>query len=336
MFEDENYFSESEYYPHLTKIDSAINTMVARLEEGNDVIPTGYKSLDDLIGGGWQKGDMIILGGFPSSGKTSLALNFALYAANQGYPVVFFTLHTASHLLVQRLFSIHANEPLRFDSKEQYICHRINEIGHELSSIPFYMDDSPRLEYDRLRGKILETLESVRDALVVIDYINIMQPPAVYQGMREQEMSAISREIKITARELNIPIIAVAELNPSKSRKGYSSSRPSLNDLKESSSLEYDADVVILTELETGLGCYYDEENYDPNGMKMIVAKNRRGYVSDLRMRFDKETGLIEEFKSFSYSDSSYNDMVNEESDNPLETPENSDDNEQDSDISLS
>lgn len=333
MFEDENYFSESEYYPHLSKIDSAINTMVARLEGDYDFIPTGYKELDDLICGGWQKGDMIVVGGFPSTGKTSLALNFALYAADQGYPVVFFTLHTASHLLVQRLFSIHAKEPLRFDSKEQYVCHRINEIGHELSSIPFYMDDSPRLEYDRLRGKILETLESVRDALVVIDYINIMQPPAVYQGMREQEMSAISREIKITARELNIPIIAVAELNPSKNRRGYVSSCPSLADLRESNSLEYDADIIILTEVDSPfIGCI--DDNYNPNGLKLHVAKNRRGVAQVLDARFNRDCGFIEVLPppemEYTISRMSFMDDSNSE------TPETSEGNEQDPDQSLS
>ncbi len=340
MFEDEDYFSESEYYPHLTKMDSAINTMVARLEEGCDIVPTGYKDLDKLIGG-WQKGDMVIIGGFPSSGKTSLALNFALNAARQGYPVVYFTMESASHIILHRLVTIQVKEPLDFETKDQATWATIHTACQDLGSLPFYIDDDPRIEYDRLGRKIQETLESVRDALVIVDYINIMQPPAVYQGMREQEISAISREIKITARELNLPIIAIAELHQHKNNRGYTPTRPSLNDLRESSSLEYDADIVLFTEAYMAF-CGYDDEYRDPKEMRIIVAKNRRGYTGEIPVRFDKDTGLIEEFKygtlsdNLTYTSSCFNDMFGEESDSTTESTETIEEDEQDSDHPVS
>ncbi len=161
-------------------------------------------------------------------------------------------------------------------------------------------------------------------ALVIVDYINIMQPPAVYQGMREQEISAISRELKYVARELNIPVIALAELNRhaySRTHSSYSS--PRLEDLKESSALEYDADIILfLCDQSQGLSESYLDD------YKIRLAKNRRGPTTDIDIRYNRSSGKMTEIESIplEFTSSSLNDF-----DEPADatSDENPNDNEQ-------
>ena len=178
-------------------------------------------------------------------------------------------------------------------------------------------------EYNKLSKKIQEAMQENDIALVIVDNINIMQPPAIYQGMREQEISAISRELKFVARELNIPIIALAELNRQSRGRSYSSySSPRLEDLKESGALEYDSDVILFLCDETeGLSEDFLER------YRIRLAKNRRGRTTDIDIKYNRTTGKMREIESIplEFVSSSLNDF-DEPSDMP--TVENPEDNE--------
>ena len=138
---------------------------------------------------------------------------------------------------------------------------------------------------------IQEAMQENEIALIIVDNINIMQPPAIYQGMREQEISAISRELKFVARELNIPIIALAELNRQSRGRSYSSySSPRLEDLKESGALEYDSDAILFLCDETeGLSEDFLER------YRIRLAKNRRGRTTDVDIKYNRTTGKMTE-----------------------------------------
>ena len=170
-------------------------------------------------------------------------------------------------------------------------------------------------------GMFQEAMQENDIALVIVDNINIMQPPAVYQGMREQEISAISRELKFIARELNIPVIALAELSRHGRTRGYSSfANPHLEDLKESSALEYDADTIIFFCPETE---YLSEDSFDR--CKIRLAKNRRGHTTDFDVKYDQLTGKVKEIEEvpLEYVDSRFNEPDEPSDTTPVENPEN-------------
>ena len=196
-------------------------------------------------------------------------------------------------------------------------------VCKDLKDSPIFIDDTPRIEYNKLSKKIQEAMQENDIALVIVDNINIMQPPAVYQGMREQEISAISRELKFVARELNIPIIALAELNRSHRSHSYSSNpAPRLEDLKESSALEYDADTILFLCDETE-GLSEDLlEHY-----RIRLAKNRRGHTTDVEIRYNRTTGKM---KAVEYETLDSSITFDADFDEPKEqyTEENPEDNE--------
>ena len=287
----------------LTRIDSIFDLfenemMTAPNPNGGFIkgIPTGFPSLDKIMNG-WKKGCVTIIAGYAGVGKTTLALNFVHNAIlNQGNPVptLYISLGSSEIQVVKRLFSIHLEKDSRVTScdpnDEDAKLKAFEESRNELLSAPFYIDANPRLEYDKVRKVIMEAMADHPIGLVVVDYINIMQPPVIYQGIREQEISAISRELKQVARELEIPIIAVATL---KRAPKDTHSRPKLSDLKESNALEYDADEIILfsDSIYNGLSDDPDEWN---RGL-LSLAKNRYGFIEDIDVYYDRNKGIIHE-----------------------------------------
>ena len=301
MHENEKYFNEQIFQCGLQKMDSIIGEVldnyVARCETdaGTGGITSGFKELDDCTDG-WMPGDMIILASFAGMGLTSLALNLAVNAHNAHHiPILYFSMGQKSAAIGRRLLSIAANIPTHAISRgeplsEEELAH-LEEVCQDLKESPIFIDDTPRIEYNKLSKKIQEAMQESEIAMVIVDNINIMQPPAIYQGMREQEISAISRELKFIARELNIPIIALAELNRQSRGRSYSSySSPRLEDLKESGALEYDSDAILFLCDDTG-GLSEDLlEHY-----RIKLAKNRRGYTTDVEIRFNRTTGKMKE-----------------------------------------
>ena len=301
MHENEKYFNEQIFQCGLQKMDSVIdevlNNYVERCETdaGTGGITSGFKELDDCTDG-WMPGDMIILASFAGIGLTSLALNLAVNAHNAHHiPILYFSMGQSAKQLTQRLLTIAADIPTHAISRgeplsEAELAH-FEEVCRDLKESPIFIDDTPRIEYNKLSKKIQEAMQENEIALVIVDNINIMQPPAIYQGMREQEISAISRELKFIARELNIPIIALAELNRQSRGRSYSPyTSPRLEDLKESGALEYDSDAILfLCDDTEGLSEDFLER------YRIRLAKNRRGRTTDIDIKYNRTTGIMKE-----------------------------------------
>lgn len=301
MHEDEKYFNEQVFQCGLQKMDSVLGEILddyqlrCENEAGTGGISSGFKELDECTDG-WMPGDMIILSSFAGTGLTTLALNLAVNAHNAHHiPILYFTMGQSAKQITQRLLTIAADLPTHAISRGEELSpeelERLEFVCKDLKDSPIFIDDTPRIEYNKLSKKIQEAMQENDIALVIVDNINIMQPPAVYQGMREQEISAISRELKFTARELNIPIIALAELNRQSRGRSYSSySSPRLEDLKESGALEYDSDAILFLCDETeGLSEDFLEH------YKIKLAKNRRGHTADIEIRYNRSSGKMRE-----------------------------------------
>lgn len=301
MHENEKYFNEQIFQCGLQKMDSVIGEVLDNYVErcetdaGTGGITSGFKELDDCTDG-WMPGDMIILSSFAGMGLTSLALNLAVNAHNAHHiPILYFSMGQKAPDIGRRLLTIAADLPTRAIARgeelsQEELAH-LEEICRDLKESPIFIDDTPRIEYNKLSKKIQEAMQEKDIALVIVDNINIMQPPTVYQGMREQEISAISRELKFTARELNIPIIALAELNRQSHGRSYSSySSPRLEDLKESGALEYDSDAILFLCDETeGLSEDFLEH------YRIKLAKNRRGQTTEVEIRYNRSSGKMRE-----------------------------------------
>ena len=301
MHENEKYFNEQIFQCGLQKMDSVIGEVLdnyverCETEAGTGGITSGFKELDDCTDG-WMPGDMIILSSYAGMGLTSFALNLAVNAHNTHHiPILYFSMGQKAADIGRRLLTIAADLPTHAISRGEELSpvdlERLEEVCRDLKESPIFIDDTLRIEYNKLSKKIQEAMQENDIALVIVDNINIMQPPAVYQGMREQEISAISRELKFVARELNIPIIALAELNRSHRSHSYSSNpAPRLEDLKESSALEYDADTILFLCDETeGLSEDFLER------YRIRLAKNRRGRTTDIDIKYNQTTGIMKE-----------------------------------------
>jgi replicative DNA helicase len=258
-------------------------------------IASGYGQLDEMTSG-FQPGEMIILAARPSMGKTSCLLNIAEYMAiADKHPVAVFSLEMSSDQLAQRLLASHA----RFDLRQM----RRGMIGPDdwtklqlaagdLEQSPIFIDDSPTLTITQLRAKARRLAAAHGIKCVFIDYLQLM----TYSGRadaRHEQITEISRGIKALARELNIPVIAAAQLNRGPADRD--THRPRMSDLRESGSIEQDADVVTLLHCED----YYHQgdENYMPTGItELIVAKQRNGPTGIVRLTFLKNCTRFENY----------------------------------------
>lgn len=264
---------------------------------GQDTAPimSGYNDLDELLGG-LQRSDMIILGARPGLGKSTLAVNVCINAAKNGYTCGVFSLEMSREQLALRILASDAEVDahrlrlgLYTEAEEQRI---INSIGN-LSELPVYIDDTPFQGMAEMRSKSRRlSLEHGLD-LLVVDYLQLIQGPPRNGRMGEnrvQEISEISRSIKGMARDLNVPVIACSQLSRIvENRPGH---RPQLSDLRESGSIEQDADVVMFIYRED---IYHTEEDweqqfpdrpYPKNIAEIIIAKHRHGPTGSLKMYF--------------------------------------------------
>ena len=251
-------------------------------------IPSGYPSLDKTTGG-WQNSNLIVIASRPSVGKTTFALNIARNAAvDYKIPVAFFSLEMSSAQLSRRLIVQEtelSKEEVSGDrgidtSDWQQLEGRLEKI----SKAPLYIDDTPGLYIKDFREKVKELVEEKNVRLIVVDYLQLMRGPEEFLGQREQEVAYIARTLKITAKELNVPVIALAQLSRTlNSIPG----RPELKDIRESVSIEESADLVILIHRLDIVGIREDPS--DKEKMEFIIAKNSNGYLDDVTMLFKAE-----------------------------------------------
>ncbi len=247
-------------------------------------VPTGFTKLDDLTSG-FQRGDFVIIAGRPSMGKTSLGLNIAEYMAIEDKrPVAFFSLEMGRQQLAQRVLCSRGridSHKLRRGMVTEHEKQQLGRVCEELKDVPLYIDDTPAMSVLELRAKARRLTQQHNLEAVFVDYLQLMTASG-YSDNRQQEISAISRGLKSLGRELNIPVIAMAQLNrASEGREGH---RPRMGDLRESGAIEQDADVVLLLHREE----YYKRDDPSVKGMaELIIAKQRNGPTDSVELVFD-------------------------------------------------
>ncbi|MBM2824641.1 MAG: dnaB [Dehalococcoidales bacterium] len=254
---------------------------------------SSYAGLDDFLGG-FQRSDLVIVAGRPSMGKTSLALSLAANAAvKQGACVAIFSLEMARESLVMRMLASEAN----VDSRRVQIGHHTTEDEEKrimdaigvLSEAPIYIDDSPQLRVVEMRSKARRLNFEHPIDLIILDYLQLMQGDTRTEN-RVQEISYISRALKALARELNVPLVAVSQL--SRAVEWRASHKPQLSDLRESGTIEQDADIVMFIYRDD---YYFSREEWEtqhpdrdyPEGIAdVIVAKHRNGPTGEIKLHF--------------------------------------------------
>ncbi len=254
-------------------------------------VPSGFVTLDTITMG-WQKSDLIILAARPAIGKTAFALNMARNAAvDHHMPVAVFSLEMSAVQLTKRLMTSESGLPadkIKGGTKlEPFEWEQLDYKLRNLSKAPLYIDDTPSIPVMEFRTKVKNLVKSKGVRLVVVDYLQLMQGPAELRGMREQEVAAISRTLKQTAKELDVPIIALSQLSRQTVQRSGGSGRPQLSDLRESGSIEQDADMVIFIHRPDALGLSADPAGKEET--QIIIAKHRNGSVGEIPMIFKSE-----------------------------------------------
>ena len=275
-------------------VQDVINEAIADLEsvqmreDGLSGVPSGYTGIDRVTLG-WQASDLIILAARPSVGKTAFVLNLARNAAvDFNMPVAFFSLEMPAIQLAKRMMvsetRLSADKIKGGVKLQPWEWEQLDIQLKRLAKAPIYIDDTPSLPVMEFRSKVKKLVKQKGVRLIVVDYLQLMQGPSELRGMREQEVAAISRTLKATAKEMNVPIIALSQLSRQSENRVGSNRRPQLSDLRESGSIEQDADMVIFIHRYD-----YQGLNEDPNDVgktQIIIAKHRNGAIADIDMRF--------------------------------------------------
>jgi len=257
-------------------------------------VASGFYDLDSLTQG-FQKSDLIILAGRPSMGKTALSLNIASnIIKNSKLPVLFFSLEMSKEQIMYRLLAIETNiNQMRLKSGKLYQNDwlKLNKIIKILAKFPFFVDDTFDLSIQDIRSKIKTVLfEQNQLGLIIIDYIQLMQNSKLKNENRVQELSQITRSLKTIAREFNIPILGLSQL--SRNVENRIDQRPILSDLRESGSIEQDADLVLMLYRNKSKNSQYmtnQETNQNSQLIELIIAKHRNGPIGTVKLKFDEK-----------------------------------------------
>jgi replicative DNA helicase len=273
----------------LTQAFADINDLVSNRDKLAGV-PTGFADVDRLFWG-LRGGDLIILAARPAVGKTSFALNVATNAAKAGFPVAFFSLEMGANQLVQRVLCSEAGvnlSRLRSGQINDGDWEALMSATSTLSNIEFYIDDTPGLSLMEMRAKARRQLRDRQKGLIILDYLQLMQPPhARRDGNRAVEVAEISRGLKVLAKELDMPIIALSQLSRAVEMRG--NKRPMLSDLRESGSIEQDADIVMFLDRSMDEAEAESDGRPDLGTAELIVAKHRNGATRDITLAFNPE-----------------------------------------------
>jgi replicative DNA helicase len=258
-------------------------------------VPTGFYELDELLGG-FQKSDLIVLAARPSMGKTALALTLARNAAiDHKIPVGIFSLEMATMQLIIRMICSEARinaHLVRTGKLPHSDGSKLSKTVHKLTDAPVYVDDSPAQSVLEIRAKARRLKAEKNVGMIIIDYLQLMSGPQRTES-REREISHISRSLKSLAKELNIPVIALSQLN--RAVEVRTDKRPQLSDLRESGSIEQDADVVIFLNRPEYYGIEKDEHGESTAGVtEVIVGKQRNGPTGMIKLAFIKEYARFE------------------------------------------
>lgn len=273
-----------------------------RQESGITGIPSGFAALDQVTSG-WQKSDLVVIAARPGMGKTAFVLSLARNAAVLAKkPVAVFSLEMSAVQLSMRLISAEtelAADKLRKGALKDHEWEQLNSLVKNISEAPLYIDDTPALSIFDLRSKCRRLKVQHNIELIIIDYIQLMRAEIDSRsGNREQEISLISRSLKSIAKELNVPVIAISQLN--RSVEARLTKRPQLSDLRESGAIEQDADMVCFIYRPEYYNLTEDEEGNPTAGVaEIIIAKHRNGALKDVKVRFIDKLAKFVELESF-------------------------------------
>jgi replicative DNA helicase len=284
-------------------INEALNLIeeARKREDGLHGVPSGFTSLDRITLG-WQKTDLIIIAARPSMGKTAFVLSMARnMAVEHNKPVAVFSLEMSGLQLVNRLIAAETelgSTKIKSGKLEDWEWTLLHSKITRLSNSRLFIDDTPALSIFELRAKCRRLKMQHDISCVIVDYLQLMTTGSDYsRGSREQEVSNISRSLKAIAKELDIPIIALSQLNRSvESREGK---RPQLSDLRESGAIEQDADIVIFIHRPEAYGITTDENQNSTKGVaEIIIAKHRNGATGEIHLSFRKELAKFSEMET--------------------------------------
>lgn len=322
MFEISQNNLKKEYTqinPVIGRVYDLLKKAAARTD-GLSGLSTGFEKLDRMTSG-WQNSDLIIIAARPAMGKTAFVISMVRkMAVDMKTPVAMFSLEMANEQLVQRLMvnvCEISGEKLRSGNLAPHEWGQLDTRVSLLYDAPIYVDDTPSLSIFELRTKARRLVREHGVKIIMIDYLQLMNASGMSFGSRQEEVSTISRSLKGLAKELNIPIIALSQLNRGvESREGNEGKRPQLSDLRESGAIEQDADIVcFIHRPEYYLHSGEDAEGNDIRGLALfIVAKHRSGKVDDVKLRFvssfarfqnwDEETNYTQKLVSSKINDS--------------------------------
>ena len=274
-------------------------------EGGITGVPSGFTRLDDMTGG-WQNTDLIIIAARPSMGKTAFSLAMARNAAlhpDRAAGVAIFSLEMGAQQLAQRLLTSEARvdaQAARTGRLRDEDWPRLARAAGRLSQAPIYIDDTPGLSALELRAKCRRLKAEYDIGLVVVDYLQLMQGSQVSRNAnREQEIAQISRSLKSLAKELNVPVLALSQLSRAVETRG-GDKRPQLSDLRESGSIEQDADVVAFIYRAERYGITVDENGNSTEGMgEIIIGKHRNGPIGNVQLAFVNQYARFENLTTY-------------------------------------
>lgn len=290
--------AEGSLKKEIVKIKPLVGTALEMIEEaskredGLSGVPSGFSELDRYTSG-WQKSDLIIIAARPAMGKTSFVLSMARnMAVEHKRPVAVFSLEMSSLQLVTRLISSEtelSGSKLRNGDLHGHEWEQLDAKVKPLEEAPIFIDDTPAISIFELRAKARRLVQTHDIQAIVIDYLQLMTAGIDSRGSREQEVSMISRSLKAIAKELNIPIITLSQLNRSVETRG-GDKRPQLSDLRESGAIEQDADMVLFIHRPDYYGILEAEDGTSLEGLaEIIIAKHRNGATGSVFLEFVSE-----------------------------------------------
>ena len=276
-------------------VQDVLKDAVAEIEANQDRtdglsgVPSGFTGIDKVTLG-WQESDLVIIAARPSMGKTAFVLTMARnMAVDHHIPVAFFSLEMSSKQLVKRLLVSEtglSSEKIRGGQRlRDYELVQLHERIKDLAAAPLFIDDTPSISVYELRSKVRRLVRNAGVKLIIVDYLQLMTGPPELRGMREQEVSNISRSLKAIAKEMSIPVIALSQLSRDVEKRG-GNKIPQLSDLRESGAIEQDADIVMFIHRPDYYGT--EDEKSLPGQAQIIIAKHRNGSTGDVSMIFRK------------------------------------------------
>ncbi len=291
LFEVSDKIVKSDYKPMSSLLADALER-VEELRKNKGALrglKTGFRDVDKMTAG-FQKGDLIIVGARPAMGKTTFAQNLAYNIASINKKgVLFFTMEMSADQILERIISDVSgvdNWKMRTGNVNEEEMSKIEDAISEMDEVPIYFDDTSAMTITELRNKARRAMHDHDIGIVIVDYLQLIQGLDRYKGNRVQEVSEISRGLKTLARELEIPVIALAQL--SRNVTGRDNPRPVLSDLRDSGSIEQDADLVMFLHRPD----YYrqNDDNYEETHItELLIAKHRHGAVGKIELYFHPE-----------------------------------------------